>query len=93
MDTIARLKELLQKRGISLYWLAAHSVIPYSTLKSDVEEHHPLSVDTIGQICKTLGIPLYQFFLTEQDGAGLEKEVPRRARKEQRGHNRPCMPS
>ena len=59
MDTIARLKELMQKRGISLYRLAKRGSLNYSTLKYDVRYNHPLSVDTIGQICKTLGIPLY----------------------------------
>ena len=95
MDTIARLKELMQKRGISLYELAKRGSLNYSTLKYDVRYNHPLSVDTIGQICKTLGIPLYQFFMTAQDRAGLEAEVRKMAREKrnQRGHSQPCTPS
>lgn len=95
MDTIARLKELMQKRGISLYELAKRGSLNYSTLKYDVRYNHPLSVETIGQICKTLGIPLYQFFMTEQDREGFRAEIREKAwaKQDQRGHRQPCTPS
>ena len=95
MDTIARLKELMQKRGISLYELAKRGSLNYSTLKYDVRYNHPLSVETIGQICQSLGIPFYQFFMSEKDWADLGAEIREKAwaKQDQRGHSQPCTPS
>ena len=61
MNTIARVKELAEERGITLYSLAVKCDVPYSTLKNAEARHGQLSVDTIEYICLGLGITLSTF--------------------------------
>ena len=80
MDTIARLKELTGERGISLYRLSQICDISYSTLKNAEARNGQLSLDSIERICFKLGIPLYEFFMTDEDWDGIEAYAIRRMR-------------
>ena len=67
MDTIARVKELVKERNISFYKLSKLCDISYSTLKNAEARNGQLSIDSIERICCTLGIPVYEFFMTDED--------------------------
>lgn len=62
MNTIARVYELAEAYGISLYQLAQRSGISYSTIKTTEKRGGQLKIDTIERICDALGIPLSRFF-------------------------------
>lgn len=72
MDTIARLKELTSERNISLYQLSKICDISYSTLKNAESRNGQLSLDSIERICFKLDIPLYEFFMTDEDWDEIE---------------------
>lgn len=80
MDTIARVRELLGERNLSLYGLAKACDIPYSTLKNAEARSGQLSLDSIERICEKLEIPMYEFFMTDEDWDGIEAYVIRRMR-------------
>ena len=67
MDTLARVKELVKERNISFYKLSKLCDISYSTLKNAEARNGQLSIDSIERICCTLGIPVYEFFMTDED--------------------------
>ncbi len=66
MDTMGRLDELLDERGMSRFALARLSGISPSTLRNTKRRAGQLKIDTIERICQALGITLSQFF--EQSG-------------------------
>jgi len=67
MNTMDRVKDLVNERGLTLFKLAMLCDIPYSTLKNTRARGGQLAVDTIEQICNGLGISLAEFF-TEGGG-------------------------
>jgi len=81
MDTMNRLKELLDERNLSLYKLSQLCGVSYSTLKNASARNGQLSLDSIERICQTLDIPLYEFFMTDEDWAGIEAYTVRRMRR------------
>lgn len=80
MDTMTRLRELIDERGLSLYKLSQLCGISYSTLKNVNARNGQLSLDSIERICLTLDIPLYEFFMTDEDWDGIEAYAIRRMR-------------
>ena len=62
LDTMARVRELLDARGLTMYQLSVLSDIPYCTLKSTENRCGRLSVDTIYKICRGLRITMSEFF-------------------------------
>lgn len=62
MNTIGRVRELAEERGLSLFKLASLCGVPYSTLKNANSRQTQLNVDTIEQICKGLRITMSDFF-------------------------------
>ena len=67
MNTIGRLVELTEEKGLTLFQVAQKSSISYNTLKSAQNRGGQLSVDTIEILCTALGISLVDFFAVEQD--------------------------
>ena len=63
METMARVRELLEERHLSLYKLSLMSGISYTTLNTTAKRNGQLSVDTIERICTCLQIPLAEFFV------------------------------
>ena len=78
MDTIARVKELLSEQNMTLYGLSQSCEVSYSTLKNADTRHGQLSLDSIEKICARLEIPLYEFFMTDEDWDEIEAYAIRR---------------
>lgn len=62
MNTMDRVNELVDDRGLTLYKLAMLCDIPYSTLKNTQTRGGQLTVDTIERICLGLNITMAEFF-------------------------------
>lgn len=67
MDTITRLNEILADNNMTLYELSKASGIRYSTFGATIKRNGQLSVETIEKVCQTIGIHLYEFFMTDED--------------------------
>lgn len=67
MDTVFRLRELLEERDMSLFRLAKKADLNYATLRRRCYRGAELSVDTIERACQVFGIPLYEFFRESHD--------------------------
>lgn len=67
MDTMKRLEDILDARNLSLRSISLLSDVSYSTLKTARQKRTQLSVDTINDLCKALDIPLWQFFMDDDE--------------------------
>ena len=65
MDTLGRVYELMEARGMTLYQLEKLSDLPHSMLRTR-RRGGELKVETIERICSALNISLSDFF-AEQD--------------------------
>ncbi|MBQ9346354.1 MAG: helix-turn-helix transcriptional regulator [Oscillibacter sp.] len=70
MDTVGRVHDLIEERGISLFQLSRLSEVSYSTLSNSKRRSGQLSVETIERICGALGITLSEFFAEAKGTAG-----------------------
>ena len=68
MDVPARLKQLMEDRGMNVYALAKASGVSWQTVKNIFTLTSNPSVGTLQKICRGLGVTLSQFFATEEDG-------------------------
>ena len=68
MDVPARLKQLMDERGMNVYALARASEVSWQTVKNIFTLISNPSVGTLQKICHGLGITMAQFFATEEDG-------------------------
>ena len=89
MDSLARLTDLLAERDMSLFALAKASGIHYSTFDAAKRRSGQLSLDTIERVCDTLQIPVYEFFMTDEDWEGIEAYAMRRVQHRENGTGRP----
>lgn len=62
MNTMDRVKELSQERGLTLFKLAEHCGVAYTTLRNTERRNGQLQIETIERICQGLGITLAEFF-------------------------------
>ena len=62
MDTIARVYELADQRGMTPHHLARISGVSETTFRMAKKRGSQLKIDTSEQICKALGISLSAFF-------------------------------
>lgn len=62
MDTLARLKQLLQERGWTEYKLSKECGLAQSTIGNIFRRNTVPSIATIETICKGFGITMSQFF-------------------------------
>lgn len=64
MDTIKRVVELLEERGLTpfAFFKGQKIGVSYSTFNATANRGGQLSVDSIEKICKALGITLGEFF-------------------------------
>lgn len=88
MDSLARLTDLLAERDMSLFALAKASGIHYSTFDAAKRRSGQLSLDTIERVCDTLQIPVYEFFMTDEDWEGIEAYAMRRVQYRENGTGR-----
>lgn len=69
MDTLTRLKQLLEQRGWSEYRLAKESGLSQTTIGNIFRRNTDPTVSTLESICRGFGITLSQFFA---DGERIE---------------------
>ena len=62
MDTIKRVYEIAEERGLTMYQVSQQAGISYSTIQTTKKRGGQLTIDTIERICDGLGIPLISFF-------------------------------
>ena len=67
MDTIQRVRELANERNLTLSKLAELCNLPQSTIKNKARRKGQLSVETLEQICRGLGISWSEFFAKEDE--------------------------
>ncbi len=65
MSCTARIKELMNERGWTMYHLSVVSGIPQSTLSNLFIRCNSPSVSTLEKICSAFGISLAEFFTSE----------------------------
>ena len=70
MDCLARIKDLLNERGWTMYQLSQKSNIPQSTLSNLFLRNNAPTIPTLEKICDAFGITLSEFF-------GKESELPK----------------
>ena len=86
MDTLARLRQLLDERGWTEYRLAKYCNLSESTIANIYHRNTRPTIDTLEIICHAFGITLSQFF-AEGDTIVLTPDV-----KELLDHWRPLLP-
>ncbi len=74
MNTLERIKELIDERGWSMYKLSKASGVSQSTLSNMFNRNNDPSISTLEEICRGLGITLSQFFANEDELFSLDKE-------------------
>ena len=62
MNTISRVQELADERGLTLCQLSKICDLSEATIRTAKERGNQLSVDTIERICEALDISLSDFF-------------------------------
>lgn len=67
MDTIQRVRELANERNLTLSKLVELCNLPQSTIKNTARRKGQLSVETLEQICRGLGISWSEFFAKEDE--------------------------
>ncbi len=80
MNTIDKIKDLIEKEDITIYELAKRSDIPPSTISNALRRSNTPSISTLTSICKGLNITMSEFFaegefndLTLEEKTLLEK--------------------
>ena len=67
MDTIQRVRDLANERNLTLSKLAELCNLPQSTIENTARRKGQLSVETLEQICRGLGISWSEFFAKEDE--------------------------
>ena len=62
MNTISRVQELADERGLTLCQLSRMCDLSEATIRTAKKRGNQLSVDTIERICEALNITLSEFF-------------------------------
>ena len=74
MNTLERIRKLLNGRNWSMYKLSKASGVSQSTLSNMFSRNNDPSISTLEDICKAFGITLSQFFANEGELVVLTKE-------------------
>ena len=61
-DTVGRVRQLAEERGLSIAELARLSGLNHSTFYTSLRRGGQLKIDTIDRLCGGLGISLAEFF-------------------------------
>lgn len=72
LDTVQRVIDLMDERGLNLYQLSQLCGVSYSTIRTTRKRGGQLTVDTIYRICRGLGITMSDFF---QEPIASTKEI------------------
>lgn len=74
MNTLKRIRQLLQERGWTVYKLSKLSGVSQSTLSNMFNRNNDPSIGTLEDICNAFGITLSLFFANEGELVALSKE-------------------
>lgn len=74
MDTLCRIKQLLDEKNWSMYKLSKASGVAQSTLSNMFSRNNVPSIGTLEDICNGFGITLSQFFATGSEPVSLNDE-------------------
>ncbi len=74
MNTLERIRKLLDDRNWSMYKLSKLSGVSQSTLSNMFSRNNDPSISTLEDICKAFGITLSQFFANDGELVVLTKE-------------------
>lgn len=74
MNTLEKIRKLLDDRNWSMYKLSKLSGVSQSTLSNMFSRNNDPSISTLEDICKAFGITLSQFFANEGELVVLTKE-------------------
>lgn len=74
MNTLERIKDLLDERKWTMYKLAKMSGVSQSTLSNMFTRNNDPSISTLEDICRAFGITLSHFFADEGELISLTKE-------------------
>ena len=88
MNYVERMRELADDRGQTLYVFTENCGFPYSTIKSAGARGVELSLGTIARCCEALEMPMYQFFMSDEDWEEIGSHSVRKM-----GKNDPAAPS
>ena len=73
MDVKARLQQLMDERGWTIYRVAKEAGIPWSTVRNMFKRNTEPSIQTLECLCNGMGMTLSQFF-DEDNSMGLSPE-------------------
>ena len=73
MDVKARLQQLMDERGWTIYRVAKEANIPWSTVRNMFKRNTDPSIATLESICQGMGMTLPQFFDVDNQ-MGLTQE-------------------
>ena len=73
-DVLARITELRELKGLSVYMLAKLSEIPQSTIASWYSKNNYPPIDKLERICEVLGVTLSEFFHLKEAPADADAE-------------------
>ena len=76
MDVKARLQQLMDARGWTMYKLAKESNVAWTTIRNMYARNTDPSITTLESLCKGMGMTLVQFFDTDNE-MGLTPEQVR----------------
>ena len=62
MDVKARLQQLMDERGWTIYRVAKEADIPWSTVRNMFKRNTEPSISTLESLCKGMNITLSEFF-------------------------------
>lgn len=68
MDAAARIRQLMQEKGWSMYMLSKQAGLSNTTLQTMYARNTAPSLATIEAVCNALGITLAQFFTEDEAG-------------------------
>lgn len=71
MNTLDKIKSLLDKRGWSIYRLAKNADMSQSTLANLFNRNYEPTIATLEAICKGFGITMSEFFASDGDSVVL----------------------
>ena len=74
MNTLERIRKLLDDRNWSMYKLSKLSGVSQSTLSNMFSRNNDPSISTLEDICKAFGITLSHFFANDGELVVLTKE-------------------
>ena len=82
MNTIERLDEILADREMTLNALCLKAGLTRATFSNAKRRGNQLRLVTIEQVCEALDMPLFEFFMTDEDWSLISEYAVRKIKNE-----------